>query len=69
MPEDFSCKETEKIWNGSRQIRRHEKTGRSPARRLIDSGDLRQEERRPVRCPNYEATQPVEQKAFGVLNL
>ena len=105
-----TMKQESKRREGSRQIRRHEKQGRSPARRLIDSGDLRQEERRkleneqstlnpfamraeirrledrlwmrreelyhgeeretkPLRCPNYEATLPVVQECFGVLNL
>lgn len=32
----------------SQQIRRHEKQGRTPARRLIDSGDLRKEEQRKL---------------------
>ena len=43
-----TMKQESKRREGSRQIRRHEKQGRSPARRLIDSGDLRQEERRKL---------------------
>ena len=39
-----TMKQESKRREGSRQIRRHEKKGRSPARRLIDSGDLRQGE-------------------------
>jgi hypothetical protein len=37
-------KQESKRREGSRQIRRHEKKGRTPAQRLIDSGDLRKEE-------------------------
>jgi hypothetical protein len=37
-------KQESKRREGSRQIRRHEKIGRTPAQRLIDSGDLRQAE-------------------------
>ncbi len=40
-----TMKQESKRREGSRQIRRHEKNGRTPARRLIDSGELRQEER------------------------
>jgi hypothetical protein len=43
-----TMKQESKRREGSRQIRRHEKQGHSPARRLIDSGDLRQEERRKL---------------------
>jgi hypothetical protein len=43
-----TMKQESKRREGSRQIRRHEKQGRSPARGLIDSGDLRQEERRKL---------------------
>lgn len=43
-----TMKQESKRREGSRQIRRHEKKGRSPARRLIDSGDLRPEERRKL---------------------
>jgi hypothetical protein len=39
-----TMKQESKRREGSRQIRRHEKQGRSPARRLIDSGQLRKEE-------------------------
>ena len=37
-------KQESKRREGSCQIRRHEKQGRTPARRLIDSGQLRKEE-------------------------
>jgi len=40
-----TMKQESKRREGSRQIRRHEKQGRTPARRLIESGDLRKEER------------------------
>lgn len=43
-----TMKQESKRREGSRQIRRHEKRGRIPARRLIDSGDLRQEERQKL---------------------
>ena len=43
-----TMKQASKWREGSRQIRRHEKQGRSPARRLIDSGDLRPEERQKL---------------------
>lgn len=43
-----TMKQESKRREGSRQIRRHEKQSRSPARRLIESGDLRQEERRAL---------------------
>ena len=43
-----TMKQESKRREGSRQIRRHEKQGRSPARRLIDSGDLRQEEQQKL---------------------
>ena len=43
-----TMKQESKRREGSRQIRRHEKQGRSPARRLIDSGDLRPEECRKL---------------------
>ncbi len=43
-----TMKQESKRREGSRQIRRHEKQGRSPARRLIDSGDLRPEERQKL---------------------
>ena len=39
-----TMKQESKRRDGSRQIRRHEKKGRTPARRLIDSGQLRKEE-------------------------
>jgi hypothetical protein len=39
-----TMKQAGKRREGSRQIRSHEKQSRSPARRLIDSGDLRPEE-------------------------
>jgi hypothetical protein len=39
-----TMKQESKRREGSRQIRRHEKKGRTPARRLIDSGQLRKEE-------------------------
>jgi hypothetical protein len=39
-----TMKQEGKRREGSRQIRRHEKKGRTPARRLIDSGQLRKEE-------------------------
>jgi hypothetical protein len=39
-----TMKQESKRREGSRQIRRHEKRGRTPARRLIDSGQLRKEE-------------------------
>lgn len=38
-------KQESKRREGSRQVRCHEKQGRTPARRLIDSGELRQNER------------------------
>ncbi len=40
-----TMKQESKRREGSRQIRRHEKKGRSPAQRLIDSGELQKEER------------------------
>jgi hypothetical protein len=43
-----TMKQESKRREGSRQIRRHEKQGRTPARRLIDSGDLRPEERQKL---------------------
>ena len=43
-----TMKQESKRREGSRQIRRHEKQGRTPARRLIDSGDLRPEARRDL---------------------
>jgi hypothetical protein len=36
-------KQASKHREGSRQIRRHEKQGRTPAQRLLDSGTLQQE--------------------------
>jgi hypothetical protein len=39
-----TMKQESKRREGSRQIRRHEKKGRPPARRLIESGQLRKEE-------------------------
>ena len=39
-----TMKQESKRREGSRQIRRHEKKGRTPAQRLIESGDLRKEE-------------------------
>lgn len=39
-----TMKQESKRREGSRQIRRHEKKGRTPAQRLIDSGELRKEE-------------------------
>ena len=41
-----TMKQESKRREGSKQIRRHEKQGRTPARRLIDSGDLRKEEQK-----------------------
>ena len=43
-----TMKQESKRREGSRQIRRHEKQGRTPAQRLIASGDLRPEERRKL---------------------
>lgn len=43
-----TMKQESKRREGSRQIRRHEKQGRTPARRLIDSGELRKEEQRKL---------------------
>lgn len=43
-----TMKQESKRREGSRQIRRHEKQGRTPARRLIDSGQLRKEEQRKL---------------------
>jgi hypothetical protein len=43
-----TMKQESKQRRGSRQIRRHEKQGRTPAQRLIDSGELRDEERREL---------------------
>ncbi len=43
-----TMKQTGKRRQGSRQIRSHEKQSRTPARRLIESGDLRKEERRKL---------------------
>jgi len=40
-----TMKQESKRREGSRQIRRHEKQGRTPARRLIESGQLRKEQR------------------------
>ena len=40
-----TMKQESKRREGSRQIRRHEKQGRSPAQRLIESGQLRMEQR------------------------
>lgn len=39
-----TMKQESKRREGSRQIRRHEKKGRTPARRLLDGGELRREE-------------------------
>ena len=39
-----TMKQESKHREGSRQIRRHEKIGRTPARRLLDSGDLQKAE-------------------------
>lgn len=43
-----TMKQESKRREGSRQIRRHEKQGRTPAQRLIDSGQLRREEARKL---------------------
>jgi len=43
-----TMKQESKHREGSRQIRRHEKQGRTPARRLIESGQLRKEEERKL---------------------
>lgn len=43
-----TMKQESKRREGSRQIRRHEKQGRTPARRLIESGQLRKEARREL---------------------
>lgn len=43
-----TMKQESKRREGSRQIRRHEKRGRTPAQRLIDSGDLRKEEQQKL---------------------
>ena len=43
-----TMKQESKRREGSRQIRRHEKQGRTPARRLIESGQLRKEEQREL---------------------
>lgn len=43
-----TMKQADKRREGSRQIRRHETRGRTPAQRLIESGDLRPEERRKL---------------------
>lgn len=43
-----TMKQESKRREGSRQIRRHEKKGRTPAQRLIDSGDLRKEEQQKL---------------------
>lgn len=40
-----TMKQVSKRREGSRQIRRHEKKGRTPAQRLIESGELQEEER------------------------
>lgn len=56
-----TMKQESKRREGSRQIRRHEKKGRSPAQRLIDSGQLRKEEE--VKLKNLLATlNPFEMK-------
>ncbi len=41
-------KQASKHREGSRQIRRHEKKGRTPAQRLLDSGALQKEERKEL---------------------
>lgn len=43
-----TMKQADKRREGSRQIRRHETRSRTPAQRLIESGDLRPEERRKL---------------------
>ena len=43
-----TMKQESKRREGSRQNRRREKRGRSPTDRLLDSGDLRQEERQKL---------------------
>lgn len=43
-----TMKQESKRREGSRQIRRHEKQGRPPAQRLIDSGELPKEEQRKL---------------------
>ena len=43
-----TMKQESKRREGSRQIRRHEKQGRTPARRLIESGQLRKEDQRKL---------------------
>lgn len=43
-----TMKQESKGREGSRQIRRHEKKGRTPAQRLLESATLRQEERRKL---------------------
>jgi hypothetical protein len=43
-----TMKQESKQRRGSRRSRRHEKQGRTPAQRLIDSGELRDEERREL---------------------
>lgn len=49
-----TMKQDSKHREESRQIRRHKKQSRSPARRFIESGDLRQDERRALE--NHLAT-------------
>jgi hypothetical protein len=49
-----TMKQQSKQRQGSRQIRRHEKQSRTPAQRLIDNGDLRQEDR--LRLENQLST-------------
>ena len=44
-----TMKQESKRREGSRQIRRHEKKGRSPAQRLIDSEQLRSEEKKKLK--------------------
>lgn len=41
-----TMKQESKHREGSRQIRRHEKTGRTPAQRLIDSGEIQEAQKR-----------------------
>ena len=43
-----TMKQESKRREGSRQIRRHEKTGRTPAQRLLDSGQLRDDDRQQL---------------------